>query len=814
MSEKVSLKIMKCPTCGANLKAENANEAIACVYCGNVIVPVNEAPAAPARTESSVELSGVIKVEGIKTSSSALAYIELFFDEYDWDSFAYAHTLSVSSINSLVNSLRANSADDKNTWFACFSAICTPLKKKIEGCEVILNDIVDKYKADDPDSYSKFDAYKRITTMIVDSRDDVIAQLEKCLGNAERFGATEEEIAKYKAQIDELKKIINVSTYADVESIPSIKTFITEKNARIARELSEVGINAESEYSRAKTYIKEKRYVDALNVLHSLRGYSDSAAIINKIDRYYLIYDILEIEGTLYFFKKDGDKEPVLNLYPTANGRIFHTPIIKNIGQIITNYADILYYIDGAGILKKFNLSTKKEDKLHKKAFSKKNIFRHKKRVFLVTGEATEGGKHTVYELDLATGSLNVFLDNITKVVSLNNNKMIYKVVEKTVDKKTKNEVTSVLTSIINIDSMETVKLGTKNLNIEGFTENAVVYTQNAPNKFNKNLYMKAFDPNEEEVLVEPNIYNFSKIIGGKLFYYIGHSSNQSLININYDGTERVQWPLYISSLLFEQGGWIYFIRKAGYNAVLCRAHLDGSNFKIIASDIDEFISFKNGYLYYINDDDILVKVRMDGSNLQELCNDVEKVLAVTENKIIFVSIDGRHVFEQLAPSSTDGTSIKSVAKNVANNVAAAAPGSLTARVVKSIYAVEFNGSGKIKLAYDIKSADKYDDNTVYYVGPEEIKSSYDKLEEHCEVLYRLDVATNNIEKLLYLEMEPKKKSYWFLIAMAIMVLCFILAFFGMAEGDDTLTTVGFVGGFIGLVAGIVIRFIEKKKGN
>lgn len=786
---KVTLKVMKCPTCGANLKAENASDAIACVYCGNVIVPVNEAPSAPATSEaSSLDISGVIKVEGIKTSSSALAYIEMFFDEYDWDSFAYAHTLSVWSIDKLVTSLRSNSADDKNTWFACFSSIYVPLKKKIEGCKTILNDVIARYKADDLDSYSKFDAYKRISSMIKENRDELIEKLEKYIANAKKFGATEEELDSYKSHVKEIKDIVNIVVYNDVKSIPAVRTFIEEKNSRIARELSEIGINAENEYNRAKIYIKEKRYVDALNVLISLRGYSDSAEIINKIDKYYLIYDILEIEGTLYFFKKEGEDGQSLNLYPTANGRIFHTPIIKNIGQIITNHADILYFLDGAGILKKFNLSDKKEEKLHKKPFSKKSIFVYNKRVFLVTGGGEDGGKHTIVELNLATGKVDTFLDNISKVISLNNNKMIYNVVEKSVDKKTKQETTKVLTSIVNVDTMETVKLGTKNLSIEGFTEDSVVYTQHAPNKFNKNLYMKSFDSSMPEVLVEPNIYEFSKIIGGKLFYYIGHAGNRSLININYDGSERTQWPLFIHKLLFEQGGWIYFIRKAGYNAVLCKARLDGSEFKIIAADVDEFVNFKNGYLYYLNDDSALIKVRMDGSNLQELCDDVEKVLAVTENKIIFVSIDGR---QQI--TNENGLPVY--------------------KTVKSIYAVEFNGSGKIKLAYDIKSAEKYDDNTVYFVGAEEITSSYDKLEEHCEVLYRLDVATNGIEKLLYLEMEPKKKTFWFLIAIAVMAICFILAFFGIGEGDEGLTTFGFIGGFVSLVAAIVIRFIEKKKG-
>ena len=67
MANQPALKIMTCPTCGANLKAENNKDSITCVYCGNVIVPVSE-PATNAKSEAP-GFSGVLRVEGIKTSS-------------------------------------------------------------------------------------------------------------------------------------------------------------------------------------------------------------------------------------------------------------------------------------------------------------------------------------------------------------------------------------------------------------------------------------------------------------------------------------------------------------------------------------------------------------------------------------------------------------------------------------------------------------------------------------------------------------------------------------------------------------------------
>ena len=93
MATKTTLKMMKCPTCGASLKAENEKDVIVCVYCGNSIVPVVET-VAPVDKNTDGGFGGVLRVEGIKTSSSAVAYMEQFFEEYDWDSFVYAQNLS------------------------------------------------------------------------------------------------------------------------------------------------------------------------------------------------------------------------------------------------------------------------------------------------------------------------------------------------------------------------------------------------------------------------------------------------------------------------------------------------------------------------------------------------------------------------------------------------------------------------------------------------------------------------------------------------------------------------------------------------
>ena len=768
MTDKNSLMVLRCPACGASLKAKNTTEPVTCVYCDSTVVPVVET----SRGNQIDNAGANVRVEGIRTSSSALAYMEQFFEEYDWDSFAYAQSLSIGEIDRLASALKASAADDKNTWIACFQAVSVPYLHKIEGCKQILSAVIEEYKLDSLDAYSQFDAYKRVMAMMVSRREEILSKLEKFTGYAEKYGASAGAINELKEQTARVTEFGKVHPFTSVKDIPQIQEFDREKDAKIVARLAEQGINAKTEYDRAKSLIENKQYVEALNVLLTLQGYSDTNALIEKIDKYYLILDVLEIEGNLYYYREDPRSDK-LGLYPTADGKVTDKAIIRNIGKIITNYADILYYLDTSGKAKRYSLSTKQETKLFDKRLDKDSVYVYGKKAFLRTAKDIDSDNESgavcdIVALDLVTGAVNVFIKNAKNIVALRGNKLIYQVVAKKEGQD--DQSAKVISKVINVDTKQVVEVGGKNVTIHGFVGEQVVYTRQAPNEFNRDLYIKPMEKDNPERLIEKNVYQFCSIIAEKLFYYIGNVHNQSLININCDGTGRREWPQFIQEVLLEQGGWVYFIRKAGYNAVLCRARLDGSRYRIIAADIEKFIKIKNGYLYYINGDSSLVMVRMDGSNLQELCDDVETVLSVREDKIVFVSVDGRiktGEYEQ------------------------------TTKVIKSIYAVNFNGSGKIKLAYDVKRAKEYDENTVYYI------TEKDRL----ETLYKLDVETDRGEKLLDLQvMEETRKFPGFAVAVVVAVLaifCAMIAFCAEAVG------VGLFFMMLGIVSAIIAAMIK-----
>ncbi|MBR6676367.1 MAG: DUF5050 domain-containing protein [Clostridia bacterium] len=707
------LKTLKCPNCGAPLKAVNDSDAIDCVYCGNTVVPVNDSNPVEGADNA---FSGTIRIEGIKTSASALAYMDEFFEEYDWASFATSDYLTVYAMDKLVSSVKMNSADDKNTWICAFKASYVPFVKKVEGCNTLLREIIEEYEKDDLDAYSKFDAYKRVTSKLASSKESTVATLEKAIANAKKYGAEADELEPITAALDSLKScdVDALCKYDAIDSIPEIKRFADEKNARIAEELRAKGIDANALYNDVKTLIQAKSYVKALQALHTLDGYLDSASIAKKVDNYYLIDDILEVTGKLYYYMSSPKKD-TLSLYPEENGTIAKKPLIKKIAQVVTNYADLLYFVDNKGKLKKYDLANKLLEKVYDKHVSQSVICVYKQKAYLMGFKGKiPGESNELIELDLATGATRSLLTNVRSIISIKDGKIAY--ISSEIRGKAPQPAR---TCVLDLDSMRFIAIGTLNITLHGYIGDYAIYTRQAPNKLNQNLYAKSISTSDPEFIIEHNIYAVNTIMADKIFFYIGSSANKSLISINPDGTDRKEYPLFVSKLLFEQGGWIYFIRRSGYNAVLCKSRIDGSAFTVIAPDIDEFVSLKNGYLYYISTYKALMKVRMDGTTLTRLCDKVDKVLSVNESKLIYITFDDNGK--------------------------------------KSIYAESFDGSGKRKLVYDIRTAKEYDDNTIYYITSDKVESDDGKSQPFTDTLCRLFVDTNVSEELLEVDSAVKK---------------------------------------------------------
>ena len=80
------------------------------------------------------------------------------------------------------------------------------------------------------------------------------------------------------------------------------------------------------------------------------------------------------------------------------------------------------------------------------------------------------------------------------------------------------------------------------------------------------------------------------------------------------------------------------------------------------------------------------------------------------------------------------------------------------------------------------------------------------------DVFYKLDVQTNQVEKVLDLEVQHEETpSSGFGVAMTFMVIGFFLGFIGMAGENTGLGTLGFIVGTLSLLIGVGIKGSKKE---
>ena len=124
ITNKVKLVNLSCPSCGGKLVAEESTKKLVCQSCNNLVMPIAE----PSSSSSSPLTQASIKIDGINNPSSGMAFVEQFFENFEWSSFQMDTTLfSISTIDRLVDNLKTTSADNPQTWLIQFESIAKPI---------------------------------------------------------------------------------------------------------------------------------------------------------------------------------------------------------------------------------------------------------------------------------------------------------------------------------------------------------------------------------------------------------------------------------------------------------------------------------------------------------------------------------------------------------------------------------------------------------------------------------------------------------------------------------------------------------------
>lgn len=313
-----------CPTCSRPLSYVPGGDPVTCESCGNTWtanqLERHDAPAAP----TSAAAATTALIASIDNSDSALAYLESFFEEADWEDFYRSSDLSFPQIDRMVQNILVKSAANPVAWELRFRSVAIPLQKKLEGLAVLEKEFLARYQQtdilQDDDSLSDFDMYRRTACLLHARQDELLKDLEHSLQYATRHALAAEALEPLTAMLQQLRTALAaVKPVAKYQQLPGYAAAEKAKQERVSRELSDRGIQAERVYASAlEAYRKGNHSNEVLSDFESIGAYKDAATYAQQMNVW---VDLTAKKSTMI---RIADKyfllRPVTPLFNVKNG--------------------------------------------------------------------------------------------------------------------------------------------------------------------------------------------------------------------------------------------------------------------------------------------------------------------------------------------------------------------------------------------------------------------------------------------------------------------------------------------------------------
>lgn len=314
-----------CPTCGAGLlhTDENGGTTVVCESCNrewNVKDLENRPAFKPEYAgtgNKELNTADAAVVSYIDDSESALAFLNNYFENYDWDGFITTSALNVPTIDKIVEKLIVKQGASATTWQLQFTSVAKPLIKKINGLKTLETRFFEEFvkTGDSTEGFVHFDAYKNIAYKLSVNKESILKQLSNSIKYYKKYidnGGNKETLDSLTMQLDRIK--------ADLEEVKPVKSFTElagyakakdDLRKKLVAELSEKGIDAEQVYIHAVSdYRSGGDGRTVLAAFQSIAGYKDADEYINKINTLFE-FEYSSKEATLV---KLGDKHYVFRV--------------------------------------------------------------------------------------------------------------------------------------------------------------------------------------------------------------------------------------------------------------------------------------------------------------------------------------------------------------------------------------------------------------------------------------------------------------------------------------------------------------------
>lgn len=713
----------RCPNCDAVLSFSEEEESIKCPCCDSEFTVEELLSSSAGSAVSNVQLA----VNSIDDSESGLAYLESITETMDWDDFVLNNSsVTIESVDRVVDKIKIKFANKPDTWLFELESILIPVTKKLEKLSEITEKIKENYSDDCSDELlGFFDNYRFVINGLINNRDLIEKKIEIDLRFMKKFKFEQAKLTKYEKEANELitklKGLVQVSSVYDLPELAGVNN---EREKQIEAELKAKGIDAKEVYKQAIDAYLSSNKRKALDLFSSLNGYHDADSFVSKLKFYRYAENILECNGTTFVIKQSTVKEDesdegkkkrksksvtsnfvgrgCLALFNIVDGVVQTKPVIKNICNFVTAYCNKFYYIDEKAnlVCYDFDSKTKKlilkvegidltgdafieyptlgtaiflgpEEKTEKKgcfaSFKKKNETVKEFKTF------------TLQELNLAESTVTT-LDRDVVCISQRFNQDIFYTVgvfdEKGILKENQMKHINASKHKISVPFEREVF-------IEDVVDGYIIYSLWEPNANNLDLYSLNIETKENH-LIEKNIYSYYRSINKKIYYAVGNYAYMPLYCSDLHGHEIQEIDNNCDKIYGVLNNFIYLIRGAGRNRTLLKMRLDGKGRTFLCSNFKQVVSIKNGLIYYLDSNNCLHIVRSDGKEDRKVAENIFAVVAITLNKIFFV----RGEFVGTHGKDSFGS---------------------------SLYYMDEQGHNIHKLAFDIGSSFKFDENTIYY---------------------------------------------------------------------------------------------------
>jgi len=320
--------VRRCPSCTTELHFKSNQKSVQCPACRRTS-SVGELLNQPGANviDTSLIASDIISSLNLSIDNpdAIFAYIEDFFNKYNWNAYKLLPSFDIPEIKKMVETNKVKHGATPVAWRLDFEAKIVPLIKKLEGLEEQEQFFLDFHKVADKTPFmAKYDLYEKITNSVKDNIEKIFSDLQADIENAKKYDADEETLKSMKLRFNSAVELYNknVHDFNNISEVPAAKKAIEIMRENTSKKLADDGIDAQATYEKAiRLYNTCEDKTDALILFEAIRDYRDSVQYIERINKFFNFDSkILKLASRHFLLKKTDAK--------TANSEVHESTFI------------------------------------------------------------------------------------------------------------------------------------------------------------------------------------------------------------------------------------------------------------------------------------------------------------------------------------------------------------------------------------------------------------------------------------------------------------------------------------------------------